>query len=177
MTSTNDKENKIYYFAYGSNMSCKRLLNRIKSAIVISKGKLPKHQLKFHKISKDGSSKCDIVETHNSEDIVWGVVYEIDTKDLGKLDSVEGKGYGYERKEVDIILDEGNIVSAKTYYVEDHVQYTKKSLKPNDWYMRHVIYGAIEHVLENDYIKSLNYMSFTVDEDNERRKKELKIYE
>ena len=90
----------MYYFAYGSNMSSKRLNARIK-ATKYANGKLLKHKLKFHKISKDGSGKCDAFETGDSNDFVLGVVYEIDKNDLEQLDRFEAKGKGYERKEVD----------------------------------------------------------------------------
>ncbi len=163
----------MYYFSYGSNMSSKRLKDRIQSAIVISKGKLPKHQLKFHKISKDGSSKCDILETQNNDDIVWGVLYEIDAKDLDKLDKVEGKGSGYERKEIEIVLDSSRVISAKTYYVKNQEKYTDSSLKPYDWYMMHLLYGAIENSLDIAYIQSIIKQPFITDN---RVTKELEIY-
>ena len=55
--------NQIVYFAYGSNMSQRRLQARVPSATFLGIGILLGHALAFHKISKkDGSGKCDIVK-------------------------------------------------------------------------------------------------------------------
>ena len=61
----------ILYFAYGSNMSSRRLKNRVESANVISTGILEKYKLKFHKISEDGSGKCDAFFTDNHDYITF----------------------------------------------------------------------------------------------------------
>jgi hypothetical protein len=47
------------YFAYGSNMSLRRLRTRVPSAVKLGNATLFGHQLKFHKRSQDGSAKCD----------------------------------------------------------------------------------------------------------------------
>ncbi len=63
----------IKYFAYGSNMSSRRLMDRVPSAQFVSIGKLGEHRLRYHKKSKDGSGKCDIEHTENPENSVWNV--------------------------------------------------------------------------------------------------------
>ena len=45
------------YFAYGSNMSERRLQKRVDSAKVVGTGGLKNHCLTFHKVSKDESRK------------------------------------------------------------------------------------------------------------------------
>jgi gamma-glutamylcyclotransferase (GGCT)/AIG2-like uncharacterized protein YtfP len=89
----------ILYFAYGSNMSSRRLKNRVESANVISTGILEKYKLKFHKISEDGSGKCDAFFTDNPTDNIYGVIYSINEKDLDKLDIFEARGHGYEKNQ------------------------------------------------------------------------------
>ena len=81
-------------------MSSRRLKNRVESARVISSGILEKYKLMFHKVSDDGSWKCDAFFTDEVNDKIFGVIYSIHKKDLNKLDSVEGCGYGYEKKDV-----------------------------------------------------------------------------
>jgi gamma-glutamylcyclotransferase len=49
----------MYYFAYGSNMSLSRLRERVPSAEAVGCFSLNGHDLRFHKLSKDGSGKCD----------------------------------------------------------------------------------------------------------------------
>ena len=63
-------------FSYGSNMSLARIRDRVPSARFFAVATLKAHRLKFHKISKDGSGKCDAKETENPEDKVVGIVYE-----------------------------------------------------------------------------------------------------
>ncbi|MDQ2928209.1 MAG: gamma-glutamylcyclotransferase, partial [Pseudomonadota bacterium] len=65
-------------FAYGSNMCSRRLRERTPSARALGVGRLPGHKLAWHMAGGDGSAKCDIVETGREEDVVWGVLYEID---------------------------------------------------------------------------------------------------
>lgn len=65
------------YFAYGSNMLHQRLKKRVHSAVPLGKARLCKHHLAWHKISTDGSGKCDIVEDPEQNYYVWGVLYDI----------------------------------------------------------------------------------------------------
>ena len=94
----------MYYFSYGSNMSTSRMLKRVPSAEVITVGSLNNHKLKFHKVSKDGSSKCNIFETLVSTDVVYGVIYEINESEKASLDHAEGLGLGYEQKLVKVSI-------------------------------------------------------------------------
>ena len=121
----------ITYFAYGSNMSLKRLRKRIGSAAPIGRGVLRCHRLAFHKVSKDKSGKCDIPPATDC-DVVWGRLYHIDDRDKGRLDRYEGVGYGYEKKCVTVESESGETVRAMTYYVKDD---TYKKSKIETLYM------------------------------------------
>ncbi|WP_372836144.1 SufD family Fe-S cluster assembly protein, partial [Pontibacterium sp.] len=46
----------MYYFAYGSNMSLKRLQARVPSAMPLCSATLTRYQLRFHKSGKDLSA-------------------------------------------------------------------------------------------------------------------------
>src|SRR5258706_268593 len=88
-------------FAYGSNMSTRRLCERVPSARVIGVGVLKGHKLCWHKVSKkDGSGKCDAALTDAGGAEVYGVLYEIALAEKPKLDSAEGLGAGYDEKDV-----------------------------------------------------------------------------
>jgi len=78
------------YFAYGSNMSVSRLRKRVPSASPLGCHILKKHDLRFHKKSKDGSGKCDAYETSNDKDIVYGALFGIDPNEKPALDAAEG---------------------------------------------------------------------------------------
>jgi cation transport regulator ChaC len=121
------------YFAYGSNMSPRRLLSRVPSAKVIGTAVLLGHRLEFHKVSsKDGSGKCDVVPSKS--DKVFGVLCELKPEEKKTLDELEGLNNGYDEKRVDVELESGVIVSAITYYATN----TNPQLRPYTWYTRHV---------------------------------------
>ena len=161
----------ITYFAYGSNMSCKRLQKRVSTAKSKGKAVLRSHRLEFHKVSKDGSGKCDI-EPSNKSDVVCGRLYHIDDGEKKHLDYYEGLGYGYDKKCVSVELDSGQTVRAMTYYA------TKKdcTLKPYTWYIKHILIGAKEAYLPLDYIKKIEEVEAKEDPCKKREWDELLIY-
>lgn len=160
------------YFSYGSNMSISRITDRVPSANVIDTGRVLKHVLKFHKVSKDGSSKCDIYETGDDSSEVFGVLFEIDEKEKQNLDRKEGLGYGYDQKDVEVIISETEKINAMTYYATK----TQADLKPYTWYKEHVVRGAKENKLPDNYIEKLENIEAIVDPDPQRSEKEMKIY-
>lgn len=161
------------YFSYGSNMSTRRLQARVPSAAKFSVAKLTHHRLRFHKIgSKDYSAKCDIHETGQQEDVVFGVVFDIASEEKRLLDKVEGLGYGYEEKRVKLEARNGRIINAFSYYATR----IDPALKPFDWYRKHVLIGALEHNLPEHYISMIKDVTAIVDENSVRRKTELSIY-
>ena len=162
----------ILYFSYGSNMSSRRLKNRVESANVISTGILEKYKLKFHKISEDGSGKCDAYFTNVLNDKINGVIYSIHEKDLDKLDDCEGLDKGYKKENVDIIKANGEKVKAFTYIATN----IEKSLLPFSWYKYHVLHGAVENDLPHDYITFIDSFKSEDDEKMERVAIELSIY-
>ena len=161
------------YFSYGSNMSLKRIRSRTPSAVVDSVACLSGHVMKFRKRSnKDGSAKCDVVETSNRDDVVWGVVFEIDDVEKTYLDNAEGLGYGYEQKAVELTGPDGKTLRAYTYYATD----IDDGLKPFTWYTEHVLRGARENGLPAEYIAGIEEIESIQDPDRERHERELSIY-
>jgi len=149
-----------FNFAYGSNMSTTRLRARVPSARVIGRGVLQGHQLLWHKISLDGSGKCDVVATHAPDAVVHGVVYAIDHAEKAALDRAEGLGKGYDERQIVVKVDGAPFV-ATMYYA------TRKdpSLKPYSWYKAHVLAGAYEHELPPAYIAVLEAVEALQDPD------------
>lgn len=162
----------LIYFAYGSNMSTRRLRTRTPSARVVSTARLHHHSLVFHKESLDGSSKCHIEYTQNPDDIVHGVVYQLRLSEKPYLDNVEGLGKGYEEKHIPVIMPSGDEVIATTYYAT-HIN---RSLKPYHWYKEHVLRGAREHGLPDRYIENIESVVSIADPDQDNHLKELSIY-
>ncbi len=161
----------MFYFSFGSNMSEKRLFQRIR-AEKIGVAELTEHVLCFHKTSElDGSAKCDIVKTGNSRDVVLGVVYHIEESQKPILDTFEGLGFGYDIKNVSVTIGDKSY-NAFTYYATS----IDPSLKPYKWYKKHVLQGAIENCMPSAYIKSIEEVDALSDTDTERRERELSIY-
>ena len=146
-----DTEHTYPYFAYGSNLSSERLRARAPSARARGRGRLPGHALRWHKIGRDCSGKCDIVPT-SAPSVVWGVLYDVAWAEKPALDAAEGLGAGYFEKEVRIVTDDG-ACRALTYHANP--DRTNPTLRPFDWYKDYVVRGAREHGLPADYLREL----------------------
>src|SRR6202521_4452027 len=133
-------------FAYGSNMCTGRLRQRVPSAAPVRVARLLSHSLRFHKRSdKDGSGKADAYFTGEPEDLVWGVVFDIDPAEKPRLDAHEGLGHGYVERLVTVIDLAGGMHPAFTYTAEaGHID---RTLRPYSWYRRFVVEGARQHDL------------------------------
>jgi len=153
-------------------MSSKRLRARTPSARFITTATLYRHQLRFHKRSHDGSSKCDAYDTGNDQDYVIGVVFDIAEAEKTILDGHEGLGRGYEIKTIEIESANGDRLEAYTYYATD----LDATLKPYHWYHHHVVSGAYEHRLPMDYITAIESIASMDDPDNDRHTREMAIY-
>ena len=160
------------YFAYGSNMSFRRLNARISKFSRLGVATLFDHDLRFHKIShNDGSGKCDILQTDEQEHYVLGVLYHIDPLEKHILDDYEGVGLGYEEKSIDVEMS-GERLTAFAYYATQ----IDPTLKPLHWYKEHVLRGARENDLPAQYIRKIEMIASIDDHDTERHARELVIY-
>ncbi len=161
------------YFAYGSNMSMRRLRagNRAPSADRITVATLPGYRLVFHKKSADGSAKCDAYYTGRPDDFIIGVLYELRESEKRSLDIIEGLGHGYDEKEVTVITDSGPL-NAVAYFATN----IDASMKPYDWYKVHVVVGAQENDLPANYLDMIDAVESVADPDRQREARELSIY-
>jgi len=138
------------YFAYGSNMFLPKMRKAVLSAVPCGVARLAGYTLKFHKRSKDKSTKCDAFKTGNEKDIVHGVVYEIDEKEKQDLDSKEGLGNGYNEMEAVLESDQGTVIAFM--YVADS-DYIDDTLKPYSWYKQFVLEGARLNRFPESYVE------------------------
>lgn len=155
------------YFAYGSNMLRRRLVERAPSALVRATGYMEGYTIRFNKKSMDGSGKCNLVKTEDEESKVYGVVYDFLDADKPALDKHEGLGEGYNTEEVRVITAGGEI-TAYTYVAEDSA--VVDSLKPYSWYKDLVVEGARQHALPAEYVAQLEGVEGDSDPDPEREK-------
>jgi len=150
-------------------MPAARLNERIPSARLFHTGLLQGHELRFHKVGRDGTGKCDLFYTGAVSDCVRGAIYKIDPVEKEILDGIEK---GYEVKNIDVVTAKGEKVRAFTYCAV----WVDEKLKPYDWYRHHLVAGAKEHNFPEDYIERIKAIEVLEDNDLVRRDMELGIY-
>lgn len=156
------------YAAYGSNLHPLRLRERIASAQPVTTGYLPDWSLHFHKRSKDGSAKCNIVP---GEDGVHVAIFDISIIDKATLDKIEGVGLGY----VPVDLHVPGVGVGATYVAAGtHVE---DSLVPYDWYRELVLLGARAQGFPSHYQQMIEDIPASEDPDEDRRAANWRIVE
>lgn len=159
------------YFAYGSNMATARLRARMPSAEPLGLATLPGHALRFHKVSKDGSAKCDAFATPDEDIAVIGVLFNFDPSERAKLDAAEGAGKGYNAEVVTVINHKGRRRKVLTYLASPNA--IDDRVKTYSWYKDHVLAGSQEHGLPADYVSEfIEAIEAVEDPDAARDKKE-----
>jgi gamma-glutamylcyclotransferase len=143
------------YFAYGSNMSSKRMKEEREIVFTTRRhAVLRNYSLRFNKLStrkdsKKGEGKGNII--CDKAGIVEGVLYDIEPIDRNKLDCFEGYPFHYERIYVIIRLDDGSDVEAFTYIAQpDKV---RDGLRPSKKYLGY--YLEARDVLSDTYYEML----------------------
>jgi gamma-glutamylcyclotransferase len=160
------------YFAYGSNMVRRRLQRRVPSAQVVGVARLIGYRLRFHKRSNDGSGKCNVLRTDEPQDVVRGIVLEIDPSEKGCLDEAEGLGNGYREATIQVVGQQGQM-TAFLYLAE--VSAIDYSRNPYTWYKQFVVRGAFEHGLPPAYVEGLQAVVAINDPDKERERRNLAL--
>lgn len=145
-------------FAYGSNMLTRRIQERVPSARRIATAILAGYELRWHKVNRDGSGKCDIVHVQTPQAKVLGVVYEILRSQKPALDAAEGLGNGYDEAQI-VVQAAGGEMHVQTYFATE----IDSSSVPYLWYKALVVAGAKEHGLPNAYISTLEAVAAAVD--------------
>lgn len=161
------------YFAYGSNMPLARIQQRVPSARLVGVFCIKGYDLRFHMASDDDSAKCDAYHTENTEDCVWGVVFDMLTSQRPALDKAESLNVGYSAKLVDVINVKGGTLEALIYCaipIDDTV-------KPYSWYVNHVLMGALENKLPETYIDKIKKVEYVEDNNKERALIEYAIHQ
>jgi hypothetical protein len=160
------------YFAYGSNMSLPRLRQRVPGARAVARATLGGHTLRWHKRGRDGSGKCDAFAVNDEQAFLNGVLFEIPAVQKAALDTVEGLGSGYEEKAIELQLAGGERADALTYYATD----IQPELRPFCWYKYHVLAGARQFSLPQEYQGTIESVVARDDVNRRRREMELEIY-
>lgn len=158
------------YFAFGSNMWSARLRARIGEFPAGVAGEVTGHQLRFHKRSGDGSTKCDAYHTENPGDVLHGVAYHISAAQQVLLDGFEGKGYSRIEAPVNV---NGDCIVAYMYIANP--DYVEPGLAPYNWYKQLVMAGAEEFALPEQYVRAISKVPSVTDPNNDRHLRNMAV--
>lgn len=158
------------YFAYGSNMLSARLLARCPSAKPLDVARLDGYQLRWHKVSTDGSGKCNIAPDSGEGAHVLGMIYEISSSDKAALDKAEGVGKGYEEESISVAIGE-----CKYQAIAYLATFTDDTLRPYAWYHAFVLAGAREFDFPDYYLEQIKKTEVRSDPSRERHDKNMAI--
>ncbi len=163
--------NKLKYLAYGSNLHLARMQIRVPTAEAVETHELCGWSLHFHKRGRDGSAKCNVINTNDPRDRVHGVIYEIEAHEKKHLDKAEGLGKGYEIHRLELEqLGPVFLYLASADYIDD-------SLHPFSWYKAFVVQGAQQQGLPEAYIRKLARVEAVRDPDSCRHQRNIRIIE
>ena len=176
MSETEAPAKTFLYFAYGSNMSSRRLQHatRAPSAVPVGSASVSRYRLVFDKASIDGSGKADCERTGKLTDRVYGGLFRVsvaDTDTLDKAEGAHGAKAGYRRTEIEVDTDKGP-AKAVAYLATNK----QPNLLPYPWYIQHVLVGAREFGLPADYVAAIQQLPTRQEVDAERAARELAIY-
>lgn len=144
------------YFAYGSNMLLNRLQQRVGVVKDLGIATIPeKWSLDYSKLgTRDpsdpfGYANISIPKEHSKQELS-GILYKLTEEQLDKLDYYEGTPKHYKRETIEV-LHNNKWKKAFTYLATE----TVPNLKPKEWYLELIVKGALEHRLDDNYIKYL----------------------
>ena len=138
-------EKRVLYFAYGSNLSSKRIRARLGKTINLGTYRLQGYRLLFDCGTRE-TSFANIIEDLNS--YVEGVIYEMDYWQLKELDWYEGL---YHREKID--LREGILMGRKLHFYISYLRRADFYRPLTQSYFSALITGARENNLQELELK------------------------
>ena len=145
------EDQKVFYFAYGSNTNATRMRERCSNFDKRESAKLNNYSFQLNKVRKKcGTAAANIKPCPGSQ--VYGALYTCNECVLKILDVYEGvKTDQYYRDKVNVELEDGSTVEAVTYIAHPHR--CKEDLKVKEEYIEHCLGG--KDLYPEDYIKFL----------------------
>lgn len=174
-----DKNERILYFAYGSNMHYARLEDRVKSLEKMCVAYLPEYRLRTNKLSKDESGKANIERSQSDSDLVWGVVWSIARSERCELDKAEG--YRENRHDSDykplevIVFDQDGLPWKVLTYIACEGRTSSVDLPLYNWYYQYLIRGASGNNLPQKFLAMISRFEKIEDPDIQRNKENMNI--
>lgn len=104
----------MYYFAYGSNLNRRQMLERCPDSKPEFIATLPNYKLVFVGWSRQWRGGVASIRPFRGEK-VFGAIYEISDRDLRRLDKREGYPDSYNRLKVTVFNEDSEPIEAITY--------------------------------------------------------------
>lgn len=141
---------KIWYFAYGSNLNVPQLLTRIGEWEASKRAILKDYKLTFDVFSSGwNGGVADIVSSLGEQ--VYGVIYSIDSNQLKRLDTYEGVPTFYKQITVKVEKEGGELIDAITYIVVNKGGF----IAPTKKYLETIINGLKQHGYGEDAVQKV----------------------
>ena len=116
----------MYYFAYGSNLNKKQMLERCPDSKPIFIATLPNYKLVFVGWSRQWRGGVASIKPFRGEKVL-GAIYEVSDKDWKRLDSYEGSPGNYIRFNITVFDEDGEPIKAITYVKSGQFEETPPS--------------------------------------------------
>lgn len=114
------------YFAYGSNLDKKQMRARCPNSKPKFVASLPNYKLVFVGWSRQWRGGVASIKPFKGERVP-GAIYEISEADLRRLDKYEGYPTDYNRLNVTVVNEDGDLVKAITYIKVKQSEETRPS--------------------------------------------------
>jgi len=141
----------VRFFAVGSNMDEERLRNWIPSAERLGIASLSGFTLRWHKRSSEGG-KLAPLRTGHPDDVVWGVVYDVDGHAWQQIDEAQ-RGAGYREERVTVVGPQGAELDASVYVAR--AEMIDDSIRPMRSYRDPIVSAARANGLPAEYVDEL----------------------
>ena len=139
------------FFAVGTNMDEAQLRAWIPSARRLTIGSLSGFTLRWHKRSAHGG-KLAALRTGHPDDVVWGVVYEVDGPDWQHIDEGQ-RASGYRGERVTVVGPDGAEHDASVYVARTEM--IDESMPPTRSYRDPIVNAARANGLPAEYVEEL----------------------
>ncbi len=127
----------MYYFAYGSNLNKKQMLERCPDSKPRFVATLRNYKLVFVGWSRQWRGGVASIKPFRGERVL-GVLYELSDRDLRRLDSYEGYPGSYNRLKVTVFDEDGEPVEAITYIKSEQAE----EIQPSKEYLSIIQQGC-----------------------------------
>ena len=142
------------HFAYGSNLSPKFLRHYCHTAVFQMKAELPNFRIVFPFFSQKRQGGISSI-VHAPGELVYGVFYEVNQKEMEELDVVESVPQGHYIRETYLVLGED-----RRWHSADLYRCAKPTgpYAPARSYVELMLEGAEAHQLDIKYVQELRWL-------------------